>query len=105
MSGKSGNETLLDPDGKFVNDHSQKANLLNQYFSSSCTSDDGCKPRIGRAAPPDAYVDTIHFTPRDVMDAIRKMKTYGSCGSDSLSLILHKKLSDVIAVPLPLMFS
>ena len=67
---KSGVGTLVDTDGNMITDDAQKANLLNQFFTSVCTTDDGCLPPVECKSSPGGRLTTVKFTPSSVCKAI-----------------------------------
>jgi hypothetical protein len=74
IKGKSSIGALRSAGGELVVDDYKRANIFNQYFTSVCITDDGLMPSIERAVPCGSTLDTIVFTPRDVAEAIRKVK-------------------------------
>ena len=87
MSNKSGIGALYSSSGGVKTSDLDKAELLNEYFSSTCTVDDGILPVIPNINPEKANIDSIHFTANDVQRAIKKMKSSTSCGSDDLTFV------------------
>jgi hypothetical protein len=56
---KKGVGALRDEQGNTVSNDEQRANMLNQYFSSVCTKDDGLSPPIAGAGPNDASINIL----------------------------------------------
>jgi hypothetical protein len=107
LSCKRGLGALATDCGDVITGDQERANLLNTYFTSMCTSDNGTMPFCDRVAglPVDTAIETIVFTPGLIKTAIKKLKLGGACGSDGLPPRLFKKLADSIAEPLSFMFT
>ena len=54
--------------------------MLNKYFSSVCTEENGTSISIVRAVPDEVFIDNIVFTPFKVAIAIKRLKTGKSSG-------------------------
>jgi hypothetical protein len=104
LSNKKGVGALHASDGNVVIDDGQRANLLNNYFSSVCTADDGNKPSICRVVPDGASLDTVDFSPAKVLAAIKKLKYSKSGGPDGFLPYLFKRLAPALAEPLSLIY-
>ena len=96
--------TLIDSVGKPVFDDTEKADLLNSYFCSMGTDDNGVAPVLELTAPNGVNITNVSFTPDSVKRAIKKMKGGRSSGPDDLSSIIFNQLSDSLALPLSLLF-
>ena len=96
--------TLLDNGDNTRCNDSDKDNLLNNYFSSVCTLDDGLTPDVVPLVSQSDEIDNISFSPVFVARALRKVKPAHSCGPDSLTSVLYNKLSKSLAHPLSLIF-
>ena len=105
MACRSGIGVLKNPDGSLVTNDTDKAEVLNNYFASVCTTDDGCLPNFDRVVPEDTLLSEVTFTPTLVKRAIKKMKNNTSSGPDGLPPALFKKLINVLASPLSLLYS
>ena len=57
-----------------ITDDEEKANLLNNYFSSVFTVDDGTLPPFGSRVPNDVSLKIINFTPGSIVKAIKCCK-------------------------------
>ena len=103
LSRPSGVGSLIDDKDALITDDVHKADLLNNYFSSVCTKDDGNLPNfISRTS---STIETISFTPAIITRCINKLKTNTSAGPDGLPTIILKKLGDSIAYPLSMFFT
>ena len=105
LSCKRGLGTLSDGSGNTITSDADCANLLNDYFTSVCTNDNGIIPPFPRAVPPDAQLNTVTFTSGAVYAAMQKLKTGGSSGPDGFAPQLFKKLSGSLAESLSLIYS
>ena len=103
LSNKKGVGALRASDGD-VFDDGQRANLLNNYFSSVCTADDGNTPSITRVVPDGVSLDTVDFSPAKVLAAIKKLKHNKSGGPDGFPPLLFKRLAPALAKPLSLIY-
>ena len=82
--------TLIDSAGKPVFDDPEKADLLNSYFCSMGTDDNGVAPVLERTAPNGVNITNVSFSPHSVKRVIKKMKSGKSSGPDGLSPIIFK---------------
>ena len=73
---------LCDNNGSLYTTDASKAVLLNYYFSSVISKNDGVLPEFDRFVPED--VSNVTFTPKNIMKAMRKLKNNTSCGTESL---------------------
>lgn len=105
LSCRRGLGALCSDKGDVITGDVERANLLNQYFASVCTSDDGITPPFPRAVPSDVQLETVNFTPNNVFAVMRNLKPGGSCGPDGFPPQLFKKLAGSLAEPLSLMYS
>lgn len=51
LSCPSGVASLIGADGGVITNDDRKASMLNEYFASVCTSNDGTLPPLARAVP------------------------------------------------------
>ena len=105
LSCHTGVGVLRDNNGSLYATDDSKAELLNNYFSSVSTKDDGVLPEFDRLVPENVEFSNVTFTPENVMKAIRKLKNNTSCGPDGLPPILFRKLASHLALPLSLLFN
>jgi hypothetical protein len=102
---KSGIAGLRDKTGMIVTDDCARANLLNDFFSSVCTRDNGVLPSLARKAPDDVSLSDVSFSAVSVAAAIKKLKANVACGPDGMPPIMFKKLTQSLSWPLSLIFS
>jgi len=105
LSCERGLGALNDDNGGIVTGDAERANLLNDYFTSMCTNDDGTAPVFDRVVPQDSNLESVEFTPDNVYAAIRKLKLNGAGGPDGFPPRLFKMLAGSLAEPLSLMFT
>ena len=100
----SGIGSLSGRNGEPVVDNTVKANLLNEYFSSMCTEDNGIQPPFERQVPADVSIDRIVFDSQNVYKVMRQLKSKTSFGPDGIPSVVLKKLSSSLASPLAMIF-
>jgi len=71
LSCKRGLGALNGGNGDVIVSDAERANLLNDYFSSVCITDNGIMPVIERSVPDNVELDFIEFKPDKVCAAIR----------------------------------
>ena len=79
--------------------------MLNNYFSSVCTNDDGDLQEFDRVAPANTEFNDVLFNPTNVKGVLRKLKNKVSCELDGLPLTLFNKLASCLAFPLSLLYN
>ena len=82
-----------------------KATLLNDYFSSVFTHDDGNRPLFTRRVPYDVSLEYIEFTPAPVLRAFKQTKSKRSLDPNGFPSDFVKKLGDPLTKPLCVLFS
>jgi hypothetical protein len=105
LSCKRGIGALRNKQNATIASDTERANLLNEYFCSTCTEDNGVMPPIQRAVGDSTCIDSICFTEDKVLRAIKKLKPSRSSGPDGFSSLLFKKLSPALTEPLSLLYS
>jgi hypothetical protein len=101
LSCKRGSGALSDNNGSVIVSDAEHADLLNNYFSSVCTVDNGTIPTVERSVPANVEIESIEFTPCKIHAAIKKLKAGGASGPDGFLPLLFKKVAACIAEPLP----
>jgi len=109
MSARSSIGVLTTPGGEVAETDADKANLLNGYFGSVCTQDDGSNPPF---TPPAAAADgeglsSVSFDEFKLLAAVRRIKTKcpTSSGPDGYPVIMLRNTIGSIAQPLSQMFN
>ena len=85
LSSKSGVAPLKSRNGKILCTDDEKANLLNEYFESVFTIDNGSLPSFPyRLSGESVLKEDIEINPKIVEKILKKMKTNSSAGPDGL---------------------
>ena len=96
--------TLLNQNVEASTD-TEKATLLNDFFSQQSTVDDLNKNTPPTTDPPIATLSNIHITPQDVINALSKVDPSKACGPDLIRPRLLKEASHELSVPLSTFFN
>jgi len=98
--------TLSTPSGETAVNDIDKAELLNNYFSSVCTQDDGKAPMLAPRLSGDG-LGSVVFDAAKLYAAVRRTKTKhpSSSGPDGYPVILMRSTISALAQPLTQMFS
>ena len=91
--------------GQMVANASEKATLLNEYFCSVFTQDDGKLPPLRRRVSDDVSIENIEFTPARVLKAVNQIKNKRSLDPNGFSPVFIKKLCYVLIKPLCVLFN
>ena len=106
---RSGVGTLKGPDGKVAVSDQEKADLLNSYFGSVCTVDDGSRPHVNvePCMSANSNISNVVFTETNVLKAIRRIKSKSKFAGDpdGYPVALLQKLRSVLCGPLSLFFN
>ena len=95
---KSHSNILLDSD-------LDKANLLNSYFESVFTTDNGVLPPFPSRIPTSsAGLSDITITPHSVLLILNHLKTNSAAGPDGLPSIFYRNTASSLAFPISVMF-
>ena len=96
-SGTVGNP-MIGPVGKTAACDKEKADLLNSYFCSVCTVDDGFRPQIDAElrVSEDSNISHIVFTEANVLKATRRIKTKSKFAAILTVTLLYHKLRPVL---------
>ena len=105
ISSKTGVAPLKDPQGNLIISDLEKANLLNDYFQSAFTVDDGSVPSFpSRTAPENQGLNDIEINPTIVQRVMSKAKNKFSAGPDNLPPIFLRNTSSTLSFPLAILF-
>ena len=104
LSTKSGVGVLKDKLGNNVHDRAGQAGLLNEYFASNFTNDDGSLPTFASRVPDHVSLCYIPFDVESVSNALNKLRQNAAGGPDGLQPCFLKRISNFIAQPLSIMF-
>ena len=105
LSCRSGVGALRDNADKLITDDKQRADMLNQFFGSVGSQDDGNIPDMKSRVENGVHLDSVRFDCAAVMKALKKLKPNLAAGPDRLPPLLFKRIGKHIAKPLSLMFS
>ena len=106
LSNTSGIAPLLDSAGNLLMSDYDKSNLLNSYFQSVFTTDNGILPNFPSRFPPDtpSIINDIHITPSIISNILKNLKTHSAAGPDRLPPIFYKNTSNIITHPLSIIY-
>ena len=97
--------TLTRQDGSSAHSHIEKAEALNEFFSSVFTQDNDMLPIMGRRLDTATSLSHIVFHPLKVRNSLKALKSKVSSGPDGLPSILFKRLADHLCEPLSTCFN
>jgi len=96
---------LRNNNGDVVYGDNEKATLLNDYFGSVFTRDNGIIDRCRLPNKISACMSPIFFTPMDVSKYIKQLKPNGSAGPDNIPAEFYKATGSYILLPLSVIFN
>ena len=97
LSSESGIAPLYDALGNLVISDEERANLLNEYFNSVFTKDDGSLPNFPKRIPDSATgICDVFITPTIISNLIQKLRTNSAAGPDGLPPIFFSKKLKII---------
>ena len=108
MTYKSSIPSLLNVNSnKLISDSDNqiKAEMLNNYFCSVFTIDDGKQPTWPIPPKQDKFCTEIICTPDLIFHKLKKISPKHSCGLDGISSFFLKSLREVVGIPLAAIFS
>ena len=83
----------------------EKAQILNDYFVSICTTDDGVLPPLPDPDLCSPALDNITFYVTQLFRILKKVKKKLSSGPDGIPSILFSHLASQLAYPLSLIYN
>ena len=106
LRNKSNIALLTDPSGQILLSDADKANLLNNYFKSVFTQDNGTLPHFPSRLPENSKtkIDDIKISEAIVRRILSKLKNNSAPGPDRLPPIFYKNTSTTISYPLSVMY-
>ena len=106
LSHGNGITPLFDTNGNLITSEIEKANLLNDYFKSVFTIDNGLLPEFSTRFPPDSpkIFDDIKISPEIINRILLDLKSNSAAGPDNIPSIFYKKSAAAISYPLSIMF-
>jgi hypothetical protein len=84
----SGESALINPEGSVVTSDAEKAELLNSYFVSIGTVDDGACSNVTAAVSPDVSIESITFGVSEIFRELKVLDPKGSAGPDGYPPVL-----------------
>ena len=105
LNGSNGIAPLLNSNGVFVFSDTDKAVLLNDYFASVFTKDNGVIDSTRLPRKNIAKMPTSFFTPFEVSKCIKNLKHNGSAGPDNLPAEFYKVTDSFVRFPLSIIFN
>jgi len=100
LSSRCGVGCLKRDNGSVTNDPKEKAELLNKYFASVFTVDDGCCPTLPSRVANSDGLSSVSFPPHKILKKLRNLKIGTAAGPDGFQAILLKNASESLALPL-----
>ena len=107
LSSRSNVAALVTSSGEVAQTDMDKAEVLNNFFSSVCTDDDGQQPTFTPVATVDDGINTVRFDAARLLAAAHRIKTKSatSSGPDGYPVILLKNTIGALAQPLAQMYN
>jgi len=104
ISCKSGVGPLKSVSGSLMTGDHDKATILNNYFCSVFTLDDGSSPTFNRCVADNVSMNRIDITPNDVLKFIKKCKNGMSSGLDGIPQCFLKKFGTFLIRPMSVFY-
>ena len=105
LSSKTGVAPLRDPQGNLTLSDFEKATILNEYFQSAFTIDNGLVPNFPSRVTPETHnIDDIEINPTIVQSNMLKLKKNLSAGPDNLPPLFLRNASSSLSFPLAILF-
>jgi len=92
------------PDGSLAVENSDKCRLLNDYFASVFTHDDGTVPLFPRRVPENVGLHTVLFSYENVVKALQNLPSKTSQSPDGFPALFLKSIAKEIAIPFAALF-
>jgi len=105
LNGSNGIASLKDKNGMVTTDNHSKAELLNEYFSSVFTCDNGIIEERWQIPRSSKVMGPTFVTPIRVSKAIAKLKKSGGAGPDGLPSEFFKNCLHFIVYPLSIIYN
>ena len=96
--------SLLSTDDVHITDDHQKATLMNEYFSSVFTTDDGKTPYFAKQVNDSQSLNFVEFSYVEVIKAIKTLQSKTSRTPDGYPAFFIKGIANEIAIPFSLLF-
>lgn len=107
MSNRSGVGSLTNSVGEHATTDIEKANILNKYFASVCTDDNGVIPPSSAATLGGCSLDSVKFDEVRIIRTVKKLKKKNrlSSGPDGYPTKLLTAVCHELATPLSMIFN
>jgi len=105
LNGSNGIAPLKVNGGPLIQSDGDKATLLNDYFSSVFTQDNGVIDTERLPAQINSAMSCVFFTPSMVLKLIKQLKRTGSAGPDHIPAEFYKATGNLICFPLSVIFN
>jgi len=105
LSCKSGIGPLKADSGKLVVDDTEKAEMLNNYFTGVSTVDDGILPHFARRVDDNVFSNYVDFAFSDIVKMITHMKSSNTADPQGFSNSFLKRLKFALAKPLSALYT
>ena len=92
-------------DGTLALENFEKATLLNDFFASVFTVDNGIIPDFENIAPRGIYLSNVNFTPEKIFEKLKTLPNKKSRTPDMIPCLLYKKLALSLCEPLATIFN
>jgi len=102
---KSGVGALKDSNGDLVHDDSDKALVLNDFYSNVFTKDNKVLPSFQSRVKGDVNLNNTDFNSAIVYKHLRQLKSKPSSGPDGLTSFFLKNLAPSLSFPLSILFT
>ena len=105
LSSNDGIAPLFDESGNLIMSDNGKANILNDYFKSVFTIDDGVLPQFpSRFRHTIDTINDVDINPEIICRIIKNLKSNSAAGPDGLPAVFFQNTSNAISFPLAIMF-
>ena len=105
LNGSNGIAALKDGLGHYVYTDKEKAELLNKYFGSIFTNDNGIIDASKLPSYTNSKLQRLFITPEMVFRNIKNLKASGGAGPDGLPSEFYKNTAILISYPLSVIFN
>jgi hypothetical protein len=105
VKAKEGIGNLKNEDGTLTTSDTEKANTLNDFFSSVFTDEFDTNTSSTKQVPEPVHLDEIYFTEDIIVKALGKLKTESAPGPDLLPPRVLKEARAELALPLSILFT
>ena len=95
---------LKTADGTLLTDDTDKADLLNSYFKSVFTKDNGSLSPFPSRLTNEDFISDISTSPEIIFRILKKLKTNSAAGPDGLPPIFYHHTAPSLSFPLSIIF-